>query len=342
MWSGTISFGLVNVPIKLYPAIREHSIHFHQLDKASGSRIRHQKVAEKTGRPVDSEDLELGYEVEKGKLVVVDTDELDALHPETTRTIDISDFVELAEIDPVHYARTYWVAPDGDAAARPYRLLVGAMEESGRAGVGMVVMRNKQYLAAIRARDHALALSTMHFADEVVDRSTVDAIPPGKTKPPTKELDLARQIIDSLATSWQPSRYRDTYTDEVQKLIKRHEKGQDVVVDEPAPSQAKITDLTKALQASLDAARKARGRQVGDAFERAREELTRASDEGDKRDAGADGGGQGRGDGSKRSAAQPAPGKTAARKTAPRSRRATGSSGSKKGSARASGTRKSA
>jgi DNA end-binding protein Ku len=332
MWSGTISFGLVNVPIKLYPAVREHGIHFHQLDKASGSRIRHQKVSEKTGRPVESTDLELGYELEKGKLVVVDTDELDALHPETTRTIDVSDFVELAEIDPVHYARTYWVAPDGDAAARPYRLLVGAMEESGRAGVGMVVMRNKQYLAAIRARDHALALSTMHFADEVVDRSTIDAIPSGKTKPPAKELDLARQIIDSLATSWRPSGYRDTYTDEVQKLIKRHEKGQDVVIAEPAPSEANITDLTKALQASLDATRKARGHQVGDAIERAREELTRTSDEGGKRDEGAkgaNGGGHRRGDGPKQSAA----------KTAPRSRRATAS---KKGGARATGTRKSA
>src|SRR5665213_1993392 len=145
IWSGSISFGLVNVPVKVYPAVRDHALHFHQVDKKTGSRIRYEKVAEKTGREVDSDQIELGYELEKGKLVVVDPSELQELRPQTTRTIDIEDFVELSEVDPAYYDKTYWLAPDGEAATRAYRLLVAAMEDKGRAGIGMVVMRNKQY-----------------------------------------------------------------------------------------------------------------------------------------------------------------------------------------------------
>lgn len=271
MWSGSISFGLVNVPVKVYSAVRDHKVHFHQIDKQSGSRIRYEKVAEKTGKDVGSDQIQLGYEMEKGKLVVVDPEELDELRPSTTRTIDISDFVDLSEIDPAYYQRTYWLAPDGEGAARAYRLLVAAMEDRGKAGIGMVVMRNKQYLAAIRAREGALAMSTMRFADEVVGHSDIDAIPGRTTKPDAKEVRLATQIIDSLAGPWKPDTYRDSYTEEVRKLIKAHEKGKGVVVEEaPAARTGEVVDLMAALKASMEAARSHKGREkaLSDAAER--------------------------------------------------------------------------
>ena len=255
IWSGAVSFGLVNIPVKVYTAARDHSVHFHQVDKKSGSRIRYEKVAEKTGKQVDSDQIELGYEVDKGKMVVVDPGELDELRPRTTRTIDITDFVELSEVDPVYYNRTYWLVPDGDAASQAYRLLVAAMEDRDRVGIGMVVMRNKQYLAAIRPREHALAMSTMRFADEVVARSDIDGLPSKSTKPDAKELKLANQIIDSLSGPWKPERYHDTYTEEVRELIKAHEKGKDIVVEEAPAARAEMGDLMQALEASLKAAR---------------------------------------------------------------------------------------
>jgi DNA end-binding protein Ku len=259
IWSGAISFGLVNVPVKVYAAVREHTTHFHQLDKGSGSRIHYEKVAEKTGKEVSGDEIALGYEVEKGKLVVVDPDELAALQPKTTRTIDITDFVDITDIDPVYYQRDYWLAPDGEGANRPYRLLAVAMEDRAKVGIGMVVMRNKQYLAAVRPRHGALSLSTMHFADEVLDSSAIEQIPDGRTKPAAKELKLATQIVDSLSGPWKPEQYRDTYTDEVQKLIAKREKGEKVVVDEATEQPDNVTDLMEALQASLDAAKKGKG-----------------------------------------------------------------------------------
>ena len=261
IWSGSVSFGLVNVPVKVYSAVRDHKVHFHQVDKGSGSRIRYEKVAEKTGQEVSADQIELGYEMEKGRLVVVDPAELDELRPQTTRTIDISDFVDLSEIDPAYYQRTYWLAPDGEGAARAYRLLQAAMEESEKVGIGSVVMRNKQYLAAIRPRDGALAMSTKRFADENVAKSDIDPMPPRTTKPDAKELRLATQIVDSLSGAWKPETYRDTYTEEVRKLVEAHEPGQDVVVEEaPAERTALVVDLMDVLQASLDEAKSRKGR----------------------------------------------------------------------------------
>jgi DNA end-binding protein Ku len=262
MWSGTISFGLVAVPVKMYTAVRGHEVHFHQVDRKSGSRVRNQRVSEKTGREVDREDLALGYELRKGEIVVVDPGEIEGLRPRSTRTIDIADFVDLAEIDPAYYDRTYWLAPDGESASRPYHLLVAAMEERQRVGIGMVVMRNKQYLAAIRPREHALALSTMHFADEVMARRDVDGLKTRATKPDRKELDLATKIIDSMASEWQPKRYKDTYTAEVRQLIQAHEEGRDIVTEDEPEESANVTDLMAALEASLKAGRpkKATGR----------------------------------------------------------------------------------
>lgn len=279
IWSGSISFGLVNVPVKVYSAVRDHSVRFHQVDKKTGSRIRYEKVAEKTGEEVDSDRIELGYEAEKGKLVVIDPEELAELRPQTTRTIDIADFVELDEVDPVYYNRTYWLAPDGEAAVRAYRLLVSAMEDRGRVGIGSVVMRNKQYLAAIRPREGALAMSTMRFADEVLPRSDIKELPSKSAKPDAKEMKLATQIIDSLAGPWKPERYHDTYTDEVRKLVAAHEKGKDIVVEEGPAARAEVIDLMAALEASLKAARSKGDR--AKALEKAAEELAQESDEDD-------------------------------------------------------------
>jgi len=156
VWSGTISFGLVNVPVKAYSAVRDHDMHFHQLQKRTGSRIRYQKVAEKSGKEVDPKDIEMGFEVRKGRYVTFDKDELQELRPESTKAVEISDFVPLGEIDPIYYERTYWLAPDGQATAKAYHLLRAAMEERERVAIGTVVMRNKQYLAAIRPLDGAL------------------------------------------------------------------------------------------------------------------------------------------------------------------------------------------
>jgi DNA end-binding protein Ku len=260
-WSGSISFGLVNVPVEAYSAVHDHTVHFHQLEKGTGARVRYRKVSEKSGDEVDSDDIELGYELSKGRYVTLGRDELDELRPDSTRTIDIGDFVALADIDPVYYEHTYWLAPDG-AGTKAYRLLLAAMEDRQLVGVGTVVMRNKQYLAAIRPLDGALAMSTMRFADEVVSRSDIDGLKIGSSKPTAKELKLAGQVVDSLTTDWKPSRYHDTFTDELHDLLDRKAKGKDVVTEpgeESGTSGAKVLDLMAALQASVDSAKKPAG-----------------------------------------------------------------------------------
>ncbi len=187
IWSGTISFGLVNVPVKAFTGVRDHAVHFNQLDKRSGARIKNQTVSEKSGKPVDRDDIELGFEVSSGRYVTFDREEIEELRPESTRSVEVSDFVDLAEIDPIYYKSTYWLGPDGDAASKAYQLLLTAMEDRQRVGIGTVVMRNKQYLAAIRPLDGALAMSTMRFADEVVPKSEIDAIPQRRAKPDAED-----------------------------------------------------------------------------------------------------------------------------------------------------------
>src|SRR5947199_493305 len=217
IWSGSISFGLVNVPVKLYSAVHQQDIHFSQFDK-SGNHIRYKRVSEKTGKEVDYGDIVKGYEVKKGQWVMVDPDELAEYKPEATKTVDISDFVALDEIDPIYYENTYYLAPDGKAAAKPYNLLLEAMEKQQKVAIGKVVLRTKQYLAAIRPLDGVLALSTMLFADEVVPASEVDGAKSKDASVSKREVDMASQIIDSLSTEWDPSRYRDTYPDQVLEL----------------------------------------------------------------------------------------------------------------------------
>ena len=218
VWSGTISFGLVNVPVKAYSAVRDHDVHFHQLDKDSGSRIRYQKVAEETGKEVDADDIELGFDLGKGRYVTFDKDELADLKPESTRAIELSDFVALADIDPIYYERTYWLVPADDTAKKAYQLLLAAMEDKDLVGIGTVVMRNKQYLAAIRPLDGVLAMSTMRFADEIVPRSQIDDLP-RRTKPEAGNLRIATKLLEAMSSNWDPRRYHDTFTEELRDRI---------------------------------------------------------------------------------------------------------------------------
>jgi DNA end-binding protein Ku len=259
VWTGSISFGLVNVPVKAYTAVRDHDVHFHQVERTSGSRIRNRKVAERSGKEVEADDIDLGFEVSEGRYVTFTKDEIDELRPASTKAIEVSDFVALEDVDPIYYERTYWLGPDGDTGKQAYQLLLAAMEDRGRVGVGTVVMRNKQYLAAIRPLDGALAMSTMRFADEVVPRSKVDGVPARRAKPDAKALKLATQIVDSLAGEWKPEQYHDTYTEELRSRIKAKDEGKEVVEEPTAEPRTNVVDLMEALEASVQAAKGARG-----------------------------------------------------------------------------------
>jgi DNA end-binding protein Ku len=230
-------------------------VHFHQLDKKSGARIRYKKVSEKSGREVDDDQIEMGFEISDGRYVTFAKDELADLRPKSTRAIEVAAFVPLEEVDPIYYERTYWLAPDGDAANRAYQLLLAAMEDRDRVAVGTVAMRNKQYLTAIRPLDGVLAMSTMRFADEVVPRRDIDELPARRSKPTAKELRMALQLLDSLESDWDPKQYKDTYVEELRARIEAKDAGEEVVAEEPEERQADVIDLSEALQRSLDEAR---------------------------------------------------------------------------------------
>ena len=253
LWTGSISFGLVNVPVKAFTAVRDHDVHFHQLDKKSGSRIRYRKVAEDTGKEVAKDDIAWRFEVKNGRYVTFDDKEMEALRPASTRVIEVSDFVALEEIDPIYYESTYWLVPHGEAAKKSYQLLVAAMDDAQQVGIGTVVLRDKQHLVAVRPLDDVLAMSTMRFADEVVGLSEIEGMPRrGKTDP--KALKMATQLIEGLSSEWKPEQYHDTYTEALRQRITAKNRGKEVVeaAEEPA---ARVLDLMAALEASIDAAK---------------------------------------------------------------------------------------
>jgi DNA end-binding protein Ku len=253
IWTGSVTFGLVNVPVKLYTATQQKDVRFHQFQKDTGKRVHNKRVAEGSDDEVAYDDIVKGYEVHKGEFVIVTPDELEAVAPGRSSTIDIEDFVELADIDPMYYERTYYVGPANDAAARTYRLLVDAMADTGKAAVGRFVMRTKEYLAALRADDGLLVLETLFFADEIRDAHDVVG-PVKRAKVGDREQRIARQLIDSMATEWDPTRYADTYRERVLDLIERKASGEEVVVTAPE-ERAPVLDLMAALEQSLDAAR---------------------------------------------------------------------------------------
>jgi DNA end-binding protein Ku len=266
IWSGSISFGLVNVPVKLYSAIHHQGLAFHQFEEGSNARVRNKRVSEKTGKEVAYEDIVKGYEVTKGNYVMVDPDELAGFAPRATRTIDIEDFVALADIDPIYYDATYYLAPEkSEGARKAYVLLREAMKDRGKVAVGRLVMRTKQYLAAIRPYEDALALSTMLFHDEIVPVTEIEDIPTGRSAPKVSpaELKMAAQIIESMSREWDPERYEDTYRVEVLDFLKKKAAGEEIVTPEEPEEQTNVVDLMAALEASLEAAKKAGTRSTG-------------------------------------------------------------------------------
>lgn len=259
VWNGTISFGLVAIPVKLYHAVRRQSVSFNQLDDRTMSRIRYQKVSALDGEPVPDEHIVKGYEVAKDRYVVVDPDELEPFIPSATKTVELEEFVDLDEIDPVFFDSAYYVAPGSNP--KPYVLLAKAMEEAGKVAIGRFVMRNKQYAAAIRAEEGRLVMSTLNYADEVVDPATIDELQGlDDVDVSAKEVAMAESLVDSLTAAFEPEKYRDEYREQVVSLIESKAAGQEFEVPEVAAEKPKVVDLMAALEASVAKAKEARGR----------------------------------------------------------------------------------
>ena len=265
LWTGSISFGLVNVPVKVTTAVRKKDVRFHQLHAKDGSRILQKRFCAEEGVEVAYEELAKGYEIAPGQYVLIEPEELEELDPIATHTVDIEDFVALDEIDPLFFDSSYYLVPD-DRGEKAYRLLLEAMRESGRVGIARVVMRTKQYLCAVRPVQDALVMTTMNFADEVVDQSQLEDLPAGEVDASERELRMARQLIDSLATGFDPTRYHDTYREEVLELIEKKAAGQEVVTPVAHERPAPVIDLMAALEASLAQVKDARsGKAAGEA-----------------------------------------------------------------------------
>lgn len=254
MWSGSISFGLVTVPVKLYPAVRKHDIRFTQLHGDTGNRVRQRRVDERTGDEVPYEDVAKGYEVSDGRYIVIDPDELEAIAPTSSRAIVLLDFVAIEDIDPIFFDRPYYLAPANEAARKPYRLLTEAMERSGRAGVARFVMRTKEYLAVLRPRDGALVANTIHYADEVVEPGMIDGMDLGDVELQDRELEMAQRLIASLEADWEPDRYEDQYHERLQEFLEDKAAGREVTVEEPDEGPGEVVDLMAALERSLSEA----------------------------------------------------------------------------------------
>jgi DNA end-binding protein Ku len=253
IWSGAISFGLVNVPVKLYSATSPKSVRFHQLSSKTGARIRQKRVDPTTDEEVPYEEIVKGYEITPEHYVLISTDELDALDPKATRTIDIEEFVDLAEIDPIYYDHSYYLAP-ATGGAKAYRLLGDAMRESGKVGIGKVVLRSKQQLCALRPAGEALALSTMLYGDEVLSPDRLDELESVSEAEATKrELTMAQQLIESLSADFEPEKYHDEYRARVLDLIERKAAGEEIAIQPQAEEPAAAPDLMAALEASLAA-----------------------------------------------------------------------------------------
>lgn len=251
IWSGAISFGLVNIPVKLYSAVSKKTVRFHQLDSKDNSRIQQKRVNPNTGEEVPYEQLVKGYELSPDRYVVIKPEELESVEPKKTRTIEIEDFVEIDQIDPIYYDHPYYLAP-GTGAAKPYKLLLEAMKATRRVAIARVVIRSKENLVAIRPRDGVLTMETLLFGDEVVSPDDLGELEGADdAKATKKEVDMARQLIDSLAAEFDPSKYRDEYRETVLDMIERKAEGQEIAIQETPEEPAEVPDLMAALEASI-------------------------------------------------------------------------------------------
>jgi DNA end-binding protein Ku len=263
IWSGTISFGLLNVPVRMYSAVARRNIALREIRESDSARIKHRRVAEGTDEEVPYENIVKAYELSPGQYVPLTKDEMAALAPEKTRAIDVKDFVDIEEIDPMYFDSPYYLGP-AEGAEKAYSLLAAAMESSGKAAIARFVFRNKEHLAAIRPADGVLTLTTMRFHDEVVPPSELDdALPDKKPKVAKREQEMAEQLIDSLSTEFEPTGYRDEYREELLALIERKAEGKEIVAPEAeAPKETKAPDLMAALEESIAAVKDKGGKKA--------------------------------------------------------------------------------
>ena len=254
IWSGTISFGLVNVPVRMYSAIDEQDLHFHLIHEPDGGRIGYQKFCKKEEKLVPDDEIVKAFEIKKDKLVVLTDEDFAAVKTEGVKTIEISDFVPYDEIDPIYFDRTYFLGPQ-DGSEKVYALLREAMERTGLAAIGKYVMRDRQYLGCLRVREGVISLEKMFFHDEI---RPADDLAPGKRKVPKAELQMATALIEQFTGKFEPEKYEDTYRDALLAIIKAKQKGKTVTA-EPVEEDVEPTDLLAALKASVEAAKKSKG-----------------------------------------------------------------------------------
>ena len=264
IWSGAISFGLVNVPVKLVGAVSPKDVRFNQLEAGTGARIKQKRVSAETGEEVPFDQIVKGYEISPDNYVVIEPQELDALDPKATRSIEIEDFVDLDQIDPLYFERPYYLVPD-KGGAKAYALLLEAMKESKKVGIARLVLRTKQYLAAIRPLGDALVLETLLYPDEVTLPDEIEGLPRDDVEIQDRELKIARQLIESLSTEFEPENYHDEYRERVLELIEQKAEGKQIVTQPATEEPTKVVDLMAALEASLAQAKEAKADKAGTA-----------------------------------------------------------------------------
>lgn len=254
IWSGSISFGLVNVPVKLFAAVSPKDIHFHMLHDADGARIQQKRVCSADGKEVPYEHIVKGYEISPDRYVVIKPQELEALDPKASRMIEIESFVQLEEIDPLFYEHSYYLVPD-EGAAKAYTLLQKAMKDANAVAIARAVIRSKQYVVILRAMDAAMGMSTLYYQDEIVAQNSLPGLPE-KVEVDAKQLTMAQQLIESLTTEFDPSKYKDDYRKRVLEMIEKKAEGETIAVQPMSKEKPKVINLMEALEASLAAARK--------------------------------------------------------------------------------------
>jgi DNA end-binding protein Ku len=254
IWSGSVSFGLVSVPVKLFSATSPKEVRFHLVHDKDGGRIHQKRVCSVDGEEVAWEHVVKGFEIARGRSVTVTKEELEAFSPKANKAIEIEDFVGLDQIDPIYYETTYYLVPDR-GSAKPYALLVEAMKRTGKVGVARIVIRTKQSLCAVRPMGKVLAISLMLYADEVVAADDLEGLPDAHSKPGERELKMAEQLIGSLEAKFEPSKYKDDYREQVLALIEKKQAGEEIASEEPSEKPGKVVDLMEALRKSLSAAK---------------------------------------------------------------------------------------
>ncbi|EHR48702.1 Ku protein [Saccharomonospora marina XMU15] len=281
IWSGALNFGLVTVPVELYSATQDHTVHFRQFQRGTSDRIRYRRVNERTGEEVPYDQIVKGYDLGGDEYVIIEPEELEEIAPGRSRTIDIDAFVDLDQIDPIYFQKTYWLAPAKEEFGRAYTLLLEAMDRTNRAGLARFVMRGKEYLAAVRAGDGVLVLNTLLFPEDIREPTKeISKLPaPGQARP--KEIDMAVSLIESMADDWKPQEHHDTYTERVMQLIEDKREGRTVTPAESPPEATKVVDLFEALSRSVESrkgtARKPKSTATAERAERAEQELSELS-----------------------------------------------------------------